>query len=103
MHQFSIPFSQKTANLITLLGGDNPEFKKSIKAVTLVGVKNAEGEELETSHIGFKGGPIKREASGYTVDVGPFLVRADYQSGEIELWGQEFQDLMLVLGIELKR
>lgn len=102
MHQFDIPFKQQKANLITLVGGDNPCFTDSIAEVKLIGVKDAEGEELETSHIGFKGGPVKREASGYTVDVGPFVVRVDYQTGEVEMWGQEFQDLTLVLGVTLE-
>lgn len=102
MHQFSIPFKQKTANLIALVGGDHPDFTDSIADVKLIAVKDAEGELLETSHIGFKGGPIKREATGFTVDVGPFCVRVDYQTGLVEMWGETFQDLTLVLGVTLE-
>lgn len=103
MHQYRIPFKQKTANLIALLGGDHPDFGRSVDYVKIVGVLDAEGESLETSAIGFKGGPIKREANGYTVDVGPFVVRVDYKTGEVEMWGQEMQDLTLVLGVTTKK
>lgn len=102
MHQYKIPFKQGKANLIALLGGDNPCFTDSIKHVEIMGVLDAAGEEANSSYIGFKGGPVKREANGYTADIGPFVVRVDYQTGLLETWGQEHQDHTLVIGIELE-
>jgi hypothetical protein len=103
MHLYRIPFKQHTANLLTLLGGDHPDFGHVIGEILVVGVEDAEGESLDTSCGVLKGLSYQREASGYTVDKGPFVVRADYRTGEVTLWGQELQELTVVIAVTLKK
>lgn len=105
MRQIDVEFNKRTLNLMPLLAGGNPEFTDSIAQVKLIGIKNAAGEMLETSHIGFKGygaADWQLQATGFTKDVGPFHIRVDKQSGTLSLHGDSFQEMTAVIGVNTK-
>lgn len=102
MQHIEVGFNKRALNLMPLLEGASADMTDSISQIKLIGIKNAAGDLLETSHIGFKGygkADWQLQASGFTKDVGPFHIRVDTQSGALSLHGDSFQELTAVLGV----